>query len=31
MGASLVLLLWTRINAVWLIAAAEVAGMLHGA
>jgi chromate transporter len=28
--ASVVLLLWKRVNAVWLIAAAAVAGMLHG-
>jgi chromate transporter len=28
--ASIVLLLWKRVNAVWLIAAAAVAGMLHG-
>ena len=28
---SIVLLLWKRVNAVWLIAAAAIAGMLHGA
>jgi chromate transporter len=28
--ASVVLLLWKRVNAVWLIAAAAIAGMLHG-
>lgn len=27
---SVVLLLWKRVNAVWLIAAAAIAGMLHG-
>lgn len=28
--ASVVLLLWKRVNAVWLIVAAAIAGMLHG-